>query len=86
MRFLTCSLCLLILPPLPVPLFALNLPRRLVAVAKALSGMVNINLHLRLLVQPSYSSSSSSTFSHVCRTGWRLWPLALLLPVATSES
>jgi hypothetical protein len=48
-------------------LFALNLSRRLVAVAKALSGMVNINLHLRLLLQPSYSSSSSSTFSRVCR-------------------
>jgi hypothetical protein len=43
MRFLFCTLCFLVFPQLPVPLFALAMPRRLVAVADALLGMVNID-------------------------------------------
>jgi hypothetical protein len=37
-----------IMSPLHIPLFAVTLPRRLVAVAHALSGMVNIDLLLLL--------------------------------------
>jgi hypothetical protein len=37
-------------PPPPLLLFALNLPCRLVAVADALSDMVNSDLHLLLLL------------------------------------
>jgi hypothetical protein len=46
MRFLFRSLCFLVPPPLPVPLFAL--PYTLVAMADALPGM--LNLHLLLLL------------------------------------
>jgi hypothetical protein len=42
MLFLFRGLCSLILLPLPLLLRALNLPHRLVAVADALLGMVNI--------------------------------------------
>jgi hypothetical protein len=41
MRLFFCVLCFLVPPPLPIPLFAL--PCRLLAVADALLGMVNIN-------------------------------------------
>jgi hypothetical protein len=43
MRLLFCALCFLILSPLPLPLSTLNLPARLVAVANALLGMLNID-------------------------------------------
>jgi hypothetical protein len=42
MRFLYCVLDFLIFSPLPLSVFALNLPHRLVAVADDLSGMVHI--------------------------------------------
>jgi hypothetical protein len=41
-------LCFLVPPPLPVQLFALALPHRLVVVGNALLGMVNIDLLLLL--------------------------------------
>jgi hypothetical protein len=50
-RFLFRAQCFLDPPPLPVPLFAPALPRRLMAVTDALLGMVNIDL-LLLPVQP----------------------------------
>jgi hypothetical protein len=52
LQFRSLSLVFLAFPP-PPPLlyFALKLPRRLAAAANALSGMVNTNLHL-LLVLP----------------------------------
>jgi hypothetical protein len=49
MRFLFRVLCFLVPPPLPVPWFAPALPQRLVAVANALLGMVNIDLLLLFL-------------------------------------
>jgi hypothetical protein len=49
LRFLPCAPAFLACaPPLPLLLFALNLPHRLEAAANALSGMVNTDL-LRLL-------------------------------------
>jgi hypothetical protein len=53
-RFLFRVLCFLIPPPLPASLFTLALPRRLVAVADALLGMVDIDL---LLLLPSPCSA-----------------------------
>jgi hypothetical protein len=50
MRFLFHSLGFLVPPPFPDPLFALALPRRHVAMASALLGMVNIDLLLLLLL------------------------------------
>jgi hypothetical protein len=44
MRFVFHVLCFLVPPPLPVPLFALALPHRLVAMADALFGMVTVDL------------------------------------------
>jgi hypothetical protein len=44
MRFVFHVLCFLVPPPLSVPLFALALPHRLVAVADALFGMVTVDL------------------------------------------
>jgi hypothetical protein len=48
MRFLFHALCFLVFPPRPVPLTALDLPCRLVAVADALLAMTNIDLLLFL--------------------------------------
>jgi hypothetical protein len=45
-RFLFCATCFLVPPPLPVPFFALALRRRLVAVADALLGMIDIDFLL----------------------------------------
>jgi hypothetical protein len=42
-----CALCFLVPPPLPLPVLALVLPLRLVAVADALFGMVNINIYYK---------------------------------------
>jgi hypothetical protein len=53
-------LLLLVFPELPIPLFALDLPRRLVAVADALLGMVNIEL-LLLLPLPLFPLNISCT-------------------------
>jgi hypothetical protein len=51
MMFLFCALCLGAPSPLPVHLLDLLLPRRLVAVARAFLGMVNISrLLFRLLL------------------------------------
>jgi hypothetical protein len=47
MTLLFQALCLIVFLLLPVPLFALDLPCRLVAVADALLGMVTIDLLLR---------------------------------------
>lgn len=41
---------LLVFPPLPVQLFGFDLPRRLVAVADALLGKLDIDLLLLLLL------------------------------------
>jgi hypothetical protein len=50
-RFLSRALvCLAFPPPHPLLLFALNLPCRLAAAADALSGMVNSDLQLFLLL------------------------------------
>jgi hypothetical protein len=49
MKFFFHALCFLVPSPLPVPLFALSLPSRLVAVADALLGMVYIDLVFLLL-------------------------------------
>jgi hypothetical protein len=46
-RLLSSAQYLLAFPPsLPLPLFTLDLPRRLAALADALSGMVNLDLLL----------------------------------------
>jgi hypothetical protein len=50
MRLFSRSLGFIVPPPLPVPLFALALLSRLVAVADSLLGMVNIDLLLLLSV------------------------------------
>jgi hypothetical protein len=49
-RFLFPALCFVAFPPLPIPLVALALSRRLVAVADTLLGIVNIDLLLLLLL------------------------------------
>jgi hypothetical protein len=51
-RFLLRILCFLVITPLPVYLFAPNLPRWLLAVADAISGMCCINLLHVLLPHP----------------------------------
>jgi hypothetical protein len=52
LRFLSRAQVLLAFPPPhPLPLFALNMPCRLAAVADALLGMVNSDLLLLLLLQ-----------------------------------
>jgi hypothetical protein len=72
MRFLFHVLCFLIPPPLPVPCFALALPRRLVAVANAFLGVVNIDLLLLTLFPWS---------PHVvCCSTWLLGHFALAYP------
>jgi hypothetical protein len=45
-RFLFCAFCFLAFPPLLVPVFALDLPRRLVDVADAILGTIKIDLLL----------------------------------------
>jgi hypothetical protein len=49
MKLFFRGLCFQVFPPLPVPLFALNLPRRLVAVAGVFSGMVRLFVFFLLL-------------------------------------
>jgi hypothetical protein len=44
MKFFFHALCFLVPPPLPIPLFAVSLPRWLVAVAIALLSMISIDL------------------------------------------
>jgi hypothetical protein len=49
LRFLPCAPAFLAFaPPLPLLMSALNLPRRLEAMADALSGMANTNSHILL--------------------------------------
>jgi hypothetical protein len=59
MRFLFRVLCFRVPLALPFPLFALPLPHRLVALASALLGMVNIDLLLHLLVLQIDASEST---------------------------
>jgi hypothetical protein len=63
MRIFLRTLCCLVFPPLPVPFFALDTPHRLVALADALSDMVD---------RFSSSSSSSQQFYHWALL-WRQW-------------
>jgi hypothetical protein len=42
------SLCFIVFPPLPIPMFVLDLPRRLAAMANALLGMLIVDLLLLL--------------------------------------
>jgi hypothetical protein len=66
MRSLLRVMSFLAPPRLPVPLFALALPRRLVTVADALLDMVNIDLLVLLLHLPmSYLINMLGSANHL---------------------